>query len=357
MEMTNLLLSDLVNNETFGGLKEIKVLMGYIVSHLGMADTRNDFLIALERNASTTDEDGNLPLHNACQLNLTLPLIRCIAEKNLGALTTTGNNEKTPLHYACDCGDQPQVGVVEYLVELRPEASGMEDENQKTPIHHLLDNLQYYHDETVPFVIEHNPEATLVPNSNGDYVLSYACQAYNQFNNNRGTPVLKILHCVIENSPLEAFLRLDTEGQSVYDLAARPRGREELRFLAKAMEEAAKKLLKVFGFDLKVRMDFPELVEDRSIRNFLLGMNIFNKRGRSDSTNKVQDVDVLKSLIDYPDFIFLHCRERVQGLFCLPSDTDVPFLPSGRVEHELDMEAQGTDNDGNPSCSKRRRSA
>jgi hypothetical protein len=355
--MMNTFLSALVHNESSGELKEIIARTGYIVASLGIADMGNDyFLIALKRNASNTDEDGNLPLHNACLFNLALPVIRCIAEKYPDALTMTGNHEATPLHYACNT-DEPQDGVVEYLVELRPEASGMEDENQKTPIHHLLDNLHYYRDETIPFVIEHNPEATLVPNSNGDYVLSYACEAYKQFDNNRGIPVLKILHCVLENSPPEAFLRLDKEGQSVYDLAARPRGREELCFLAKAMDKAANTRLRDFGFDLRVRGDFPELVEDGSIRNFLLGMNIFTKRGRSDSTNKVQDVDVLKSLIDYPDFIFLHCRESVQGLFCLPSDTDVPFLPSGRVEHELDMKAQCTDNDGNPSCSKRRRSA
>jgi hypothetical protein len=320
--MTNIFLRALVENESSDALRAIVTATPEIAASLGIDDTKNaNFLLLLTRNASRRDDFGNLPLHNACLFNLPLEVIDCITKTHREALTTKNEQEATPLHYACKT-DDPRVGVVNYLVGRGPKASGMEDIFHMTPIHYLIERLQHFPPDTIPHMIALHPDATRVPDSTGNYVLRYACEAYKSFANNHGSAVLDILIDVVKNSPPEAFHRIVESNQSVYDLAARVGDREELGFLVSAMDDAVRSSLGDSA--TRLRPDFPELVKDGAIKNFLLGITLLTKRGRSDTTNKVRDVRVLGSLLDHPDCIFLHCRESVQGLFCLPPANEFP---------------------------------
>ena len=81
----------------------------------------------------TPDEQGLLPLHEACRSGVSLDVLQLLVQCWPDALLWRNGGGSTPLHTAC-C-NQPSAAVIDYLIQQQPKAAAMPNDYGWWPLH------------------------------------------------------------------------------------------------------------------------------------------------------------------------------------------------------------------------------
>ncbi len=79
-------------------------------------------------------------------------IIRCLLEYFPDAANEADEDGQLPLHYACDCLDVPR-GVIQLLIDAAPDAVRREDNGDNMPLHILCNNTHTALEERKALVI------------------------------------------------------------------------------------------------------------------------------------------------------------------------------------------------------------
>ena len=135
-----------------------------------------------------TDVMGNTPLHAACANQASKEVLEVLIEKCPAAVTKEGRDQLLPLHCACslqtsrhtciECGlpwftDPPAKDVIEFLLQLYPEAAQKKDVSGKLPLHYAC-SRQVSRDG-MELLLQAYPNAVQETCAQGMLPLHYAC--------------------------------------------------------------------------------------------------------------------------------------------------------------------------------------
>lgn len=86
------------------------------------------------------DQNGHLPLHNACSRSgdsvdmlYTFDIIRFLVEQYRAGIRVRGKDGCLPLHCAVS---KPEVKIVQFLIDSYPDAVHVADDDGMLPLHH-----------------------------------------------------------------------------------------------------------------------------------------------------------------------------------------------------------------------------
>eukprot|EP00984_Skeletonema_dohrnii_P023522 scaffold12609_cov132-Skeletonema_dohrnii-CCMP3373.AAC.7 len=128
--------------------------------------------------AMATDNEGQLPLHLACQNpNMTLNIIQLIIDAAPDSVRQADINGRVPLHHLCmvdDCVDEiSAIEILKLLLHKYPEAARhADDENGTLPIHIACG---YKSPEFCRVLIEAYPGSERITDASGELPLHFAC--------------------------------------------------------------------------------------------------------------------------------------------------------------------------------------
>ena len=101
------------------------------------------------RQMKKRDENGQVPLHRALRVNVTLGSIKLLVKRNPSAVLAPDNSGALPLHVAIQHHDSTK--VVDYLVGLDPNTLTAVDKEGNTALHHACRGAKY---DTITLLLE-----------------------------------------------------------------------------------------------------------------------------------------------------------------------------------------------------------
>ena len=112
---------------------------------------------------TTLDENGQLPLHHALKVNVSLGSIKLLSRANPAAVQVADQNGACPLHIACTFSSAK---VVKYLVEFAGDTLNNVDANDDSLLHYAcrggnLGIVKYLLQTNLPSVLERNNDNKL----------------------------------------------------------------------------------------------------------------------------------------------------------------------------------------------------
>lgn len=122
----------------------------------------------------TTDDDGMLPFHRACESGDSREVVELLMDSYRGneadhkGLNVTDNNGCIPLHYAVsgEVSGPMLIGIVQFLLNNYPEGVGITDNSDMLPLHRLCTALASDRTrENVRVLLEANPYTILQENN------------------------------------------------------------------------------------------------------------------------------------------------------------------------------------------------
>eukprot|EP00985_Skeletonema_marinoi_P025020 scaffold17940_cov76-Skeletonema_marinoi.AAC.2 len=98
---------------------------------------------------TTTDDNGQLPLHRTLQRNVRLGSIKLLVKGNPPAVQSPDNSGSLPLHVACAHHDS--ASVVQYLIGLDTTTLDVVDHDNNTALHYACRGTKY---ETITLLLD-----------------------------------------------------------------------------------------------------------------------------------------------------------------------------------------------------------
>jgi ankyrin repeat protein len=122
---------------------------------------------------------GALPLHLACNYRSgSIDIVQYLVDIFPDAVQCRDNEGQFPLDHALDAND-PQVEVVELLVQQYPVVLSFLDDQGRLPLHRVLRKHRNRYDGIVNVLVEYCPGALRLQDAQGQTVLLQACQDNN----------------------------------------------------------------------------------------------------------------------------------------------------------------------------------